>query len=106
MGKLDNYPDTTWAGDPLAPWNEPDEAEAEAEVIDPEADAATIRDMALAQALYKVVSAEVKTGDEFNLRGRFDAIMRDRYAKMKALGVPPKTIEVNRKAFLAGYESA
>ncbi len=91
MGANDNYPDGVWAGDPLAPWNRED---AEAEVIDPEHDAEVVRRMALAQALYKVVSAEVKTGEEFNLRGEFDAIMRERYAKAKAIGAPPKTLDV------------
>ena len=31
MGMYDNYPDTTWAGDPDAPWNIPDDDEEEEE---------------------------------------------------------------------------
>ena len=37
---VSNYPDYTWAGDPRAPWNEPDEGpEWEDETDDPRIDA-------------------------------------------------------------------
>lgn len=90
MGANDNYPDTTWGGDPLAPWN----GEDGAEVIDLEHEADVVRRMAVAQALHKVVAAEVKTGVADNLRGEFDALMWDRYERAKAIGAPPKTLDV------------
>lgn len=66
----------------------------EPEIIDPAADAEAIERLAVAQALYKVVSAEVKAGDEFNLRGHVDAIMRERFEQAKKLGVAPKSFDV------------
>ena len=86
----DNYPDGTWASDPDAPWN----GEEGAEVIDLEHEADVVRRMAVAQALHKVVAAEVKTGVADNLRGEFDALMWDRYERAKAIGAPPKTLDV------------
>lgn len=85
---MDNYPMGVNGSSDY--FDQPDAAE----VIDPAHDAEVVRRMALAQALYKAVSAEVKTGDEFNLRGEFDAIMRERYRQAKAIGAPPKTIDV------------
>ncbi len=87
---MNNYPDTTWAGDPDAPWNEPEQAE----IIDPAEDAAAIRDLCVAQALYKAISAEVKTRDEFNLRGKVDGIMAERFAQAKQLGLAPKSFDL------------
>lgn len=86
---MDNYPMGANGSDPY--FDQPDAAE----VIDPAHDAEVVRRMALAQALYKAVSAEVKTGDEFNLRGEFDAIMRERFAEARKLGLSPKSFDVN-----------
>lgn len=90
MGANDNYPMGTWGGDPSAPWNQP----VDAEVIDEEEDAATVRDMALMQGLFKVVKGEVATGKRDNLRGRFDALMARRYEQARKLGVAPKSFDV------------
>jgi len=83
-----NYPDGTSGSD--AYFNEPDKVE----VIDPEADAEDIRNLAVAQALFKVVKSEVATGNEFNLRGRVDAIMRERFNEAKKLGIAPKSFDI------------
>jgi len=64
------------------------------EVIDEEHDAEVIRKMALAQALFKAIKEEVGTGDPGNLRGEFDAIMAERFEKARALGVAPKSFDV------------
>ena len=64
------------------------------DVIDEEHDAEVIRKMALAQALFKAIKEEVGTGDPGNLRGEFDAIMAERFEKARALGVAPKSFDV------------
>lgn len=87
---MDNYPDGTWSGDPRAPWNEPEEAE----IIDPEHDAEAIKNLAVAQALYKVVKERVGTGDPYNLRGEVDAIMRERFEQARKLGIAPKSFDI------------
>ena len=99
MSGYDDYlPGGTWGGDPAAPWNQdPDEGHeqaVEAEVIDAEREAETVRRMALAQALYKTIKDEVATGKAHNLRGEFDAIMRERYEQARRLGVAPKSFDV------------
>jgi len=71
-------------------FNEPEEAE----VIDHAADAEDIKRLALAQALFKAIKAEVGTGNEFNLRGRVDGIMRERFAQARQLGLAPKSFDV------------
>lgn len=63
-------------------------------VIDEERDAETVRRMALAQALYKTIKEQVGTGDETNLRGRFDALMADRFEQARKLGLAPKSFDV------------
>lgn len=87
---MSNYPDGVDGSH--AYFNEPDEAEAE--VIDLEADAEDIKNLAVAQALFKAIKAEVGTGNEFNLRGRVDAIMAERFAQAKQLGLAPKSFDV------------
>lgn len=83
-----NYPDGVDGSH--AYFNEPDPPE----IIDPEADAEDIRRLALAQALYKTIKSEVSTGNEFNLRGRVDAIMAERFAVAKKIGLAPKSFDV------------
>ena len=87
---MDNYPDGTWSGDPHAPWNQQDEAE----IIDPEHDAEAIKNLAIAQALFKVIKEEVGTDNPHNLRGEVDAIMRERFNKARELGIAPKSFDV------------
>jgi hypothetical protein len=87
---MNNYPDGVDGSH--AYFNEPNEVEAK--VIDPEADAEEIKRLALAQALFKAIKAEVGTGNEFNLRGRVDAIMAERFAQAKQLGLAPKSFDV------------
>lgn len=85
---ITNYPDGIDGSNPY--FNEPEEAE----IIDTEAYAETIKRLALAQALYKNIKSMVGTGDEFNLRGQVDAIMRERYAEAKKLGIAPKSFDI------------
>lgn len=85
-----NYPDGVSGSSDY--FNEPNEIEAE--VIDPEADAEDIKNLAIAQALFKAIKGEVSTGNEFNLRGRVDAIMRERFAEAKKLGIAPKSFDI------------
>ena len=73
-------------------FNQPDEVEAE--IIDEESDAEKIKRLALAQALYKNIKEMVATGNEFNLRGEVDAIMAQRFAQAKKLGVAPKSFDI------------
>lgn len=87
---ITNYPDGVDGSHDY--FNEPNEVEAE--IIDEEADAEKIKKLALAQALYKNISAMVKTGDEFNLRGEVDAIMRERFKQAKKLGLAPKSFDI------------
>ena len=87
---MSNYPDGMDGSHPH--FCEPDEVEPE--VIDPEADADVVRRMAVAQAVFNAVRGEVKTGDEFNLRGEFDAVMAGRFAEAKRLGVAPRSMDV------------
>lgn len=90
MGIYGNYPDGI--DGTHHHFNEPDAPEAE--VIDTEADAEAIEKLAVAQALYKVISAQVKTGDPCNLRGAVDEIMERRFNDVRKLGVAPKSFDV------------
>lgn len=90
MSANSNYPMGVNGSDDY--FNEPEPAETE--IIDEAADAEKIKQLALAQALYKNVSAMVKTGNEFNLRGEVDAIMAERFAQAKKLGIAPKSFDI------------
>ena len=90
MSANSNYPMGVNGSDDY--FNEPEPAETE--IIDEAADAEKIKQLALAQALYKNVSAMVKTGNEFNLRGEVDAIMAARFAQAKKLGIAPKSFDI------------
>lgn len=85
---MDNYPSGTNGSAEY--FNEPDEVE----IIDPEADAETIKRLAVAQALYKQIASEVKTGNEFNLRGQVDQIMRERFDQARKMGMAPKSFDI------------
>lgn len=87
---MDNYPDGVDGSHPY--FNDADVAEAE--VIDAAADAEAIKRLALAQALFKNVKSMVNTKDEFNLRGQVDAIMAERFAKAKEIGLSPRSFDV------------
>ena len=88
---MDNYPDTTWGGDPGAPWNQPDPPEPE----EYELELNDVEKLAIAQAYYKSVAELVKTRDPYNLRGRVDAEMRRTYESLReSLGTAPKSFDI------------
>lgn len=64
-----------------------------AEVIDHDAEAEAIKRLAVAQAIYKSIAADVKTGDPDNLRGAVDAIMAERFGQARKLGLAPKSFD-------------
>lgn len=53
-----------------------------------------MENLAVAQAVYKVVSAAVKTGDPDNLRGQADAQLMELYEMGKSLGMPTKSVDL------------
>ncbi|MBR2681260.1 MAG: hypothetical protein IKE23_11025 [Exiguobacterium sp.] len=85
-----NYPDGVDGSH--AYFNEPETVETE--IIDEQADAEKIKQLALAQALFKSVKELVATGDEFNLRGEVDAIMAERFEQAKKIGLTPKSFDI------------
>ena len=68
---VSNYPDSTWEGDPMAPWNQ-DPYEEEPE-DDGTLELTPVEKLAIAQAFYNSVGKMVNTKDPDNLRGQVNA---------------------------------
>lgn len=81
MGLYDNYPDTTWAGDPDAPWNkveeEPEEEDFLAGYDDSWADMSDVERLIVVQALFNAIAGECKTNNPGNMRGAVDAYFKN-----------------------------
>lgn len=76
-----NYPSSTWEGDPRAPWNE----DYYAEEPEPEnAPLSTVEKLAVAQAFYNAVGKMVNTKDPSNLRGEANAFYEGEYGRTGA----------------------
>ena len=59
------------------------------------ADRPLMENLAIAQAVFQGVSAEVKTGNPDNLRGRADAQVMQLYEAGKQIGMAPKSIDLS-----------